>query len=135
VIRWVEQIGQEDRDGSRLPKIRRELADVLSAGPERPVRDRGSSGAFLSLPDRTRGSITGMMIPALAWIADEAAADIGAAPLGTTTLNVQDLITNRETLHIVGPSDEVGSFIAPLTSAVRRRDRLAGADARLGHAG
>jgi type IV secretion system protein VirD4 len=117
VLRWVEQIGLEDREATRLPKIRREIGDILSVVPNGRHED-ALLGAFFSLPDRTRGSVTGMMVPALAWIADEAAAEIGASPIGTTTLNIPDLITNRETLHIVGSDEQTGSFLAPLTSTV-----------------
>jgi type IV secretion system protein VirD4 len=115
VLHWIEQIGLEDKDGTRLALIRRQIGAILSAVPNGDS-EVGLLRAFMALPDRTRGSVTGMMTPCLAWVADETAASIGAAPLNTTTLDIPDFIMSRETLHIVGPS-QVGSFIAPLTSA------------------
>jgi type IV secretion system protein VirD4 len=115
VLRWVELIGLEDKTGDRLSRIRVEITDILAREPG-TESEIGLLRAFLSITDVTRGGVTNSMIPALAWVADETAASIGAAPVDTMTLSIPDLINRRETLHIVGPSQE-GSFIAPLTSA------------------
>jgi type IV secretion system protein VirD4 len=115
VLRWVELIGLDDKTGERLARIRNEITNILAREPGTDS-EIGLLRAFLSITDVTRSGIVNSMIPALAWVADETAASIGAAPVDTMTLSIPDLITRRETLHIVGPSQE-GAFIAPLTSA------------------
>jgi type IV secretion system protein VirD4 len=112
VVRWVAEIGQD----STVDSTRRELVSILVNVPDSEDLLR-TLGMFLALNDRTRSSITGMMAPALGWMADPMARSIGAAALDTITLDVPRFIRERETLHIIGP-DQAGGPLAPLTSAL-----------------
>lgn len=88
------------------------LSSVPGGGPERADQWR----AHLAEPDKTRGSVIATMRPALAWIADDMARDLGDADPETVTLNIPRFITEAETLHIVGREDKTG--LAPLIAAI-----------------
>lgn len=112
VSRWVRDIA----DATGKERTRREIIDILAADPTADQRV-GLLQEFLAYPEKTRGSVTAMVTPALAWVSDNVARAIGAAPIGAITLDIPKLILNQETLHILG-ADQSGGMMAPLTSAL-----------------
>jgi type IV secretion system protein VirD4 len=113
VLGWMARMGSD----STLELVRRELVSILNTLPQGEDLIGTLSAQLLSVNDRTRSSVTQAMAPALAWMADPVARDIGAASLSTITLDIPRMLRERETLHIVGP-DQSGGPMAPLTSAL-----------------
>lgn len=114
VMDWITLAGSTD--DTVLGKLRRELVGILSSVPN--SRDRiGVLNGFLAYPDKTRGSVAAMMTKQLAWMADDTAREIGAAPLDTITLDVPRLILQRETLHILA-TNKTGALMGSLTGAL-----------------
>jgi type IV secretion system protein VirD4 len=112
VARWVRDIGAD----STMERARRDIIKILAAMPGAEERI-GLLGQLLSTNDKTRSSITSTMVKALAWVSDDTARQIGAAPLTQVTLDVRRLILKQETLHIIGP-DSGGGMMRPLMSAL-----------------
>ena len=111
VMAWVRAIA---RDASaHLAEL--EIANALDLTPNADEKI-GLLNAFLSEPQNTKGSVISMITPALAWVSDDAARHIGAAPLDAVNFDARRLITGRETLHVIG-QNQAGGPMAPLTSA------------------
>jgi type IV secretion system protein VirD4 len=115
VTPWMNaDSGDKARPGQKLAaeQVTTVLASVDDGGPERADRWR----QHLAEPEKTRGSVIATMRPALAWLGDDTARQIGDAERGTTTFDVRTLVRCSETLHIVGKDG--GSTLAPLIAAI-----------------
>ncbi len=108
VVRW---------SGDHSDKARDEIVNALMAQPG-GGRDRAAViREFWNISDRTRGSITTTMAPALAWMSDDRARRLGdAAADDRNQLDLVELIESGETLHLIGHEDN--SALAPLIAAL-----------------
>jgi type IV secretion system protein VirD4 len=111
VVRWIRDIGE---DGTK-DRAKQELINILGADPGNGEKI-GLLLQLTAINSKTRSSITSTLTKALAWISDDTARRIGAAPLDRITLDVQWLILQQETLHIIG--QDGGGLMKPLTSAL-----------------
>jgi type IV secretory pathway TraG/TraD family ATPase VirD4 len=112
VIRWIRLAGQDKtRDAAN-----HELTEILDRDPDNAEKI-GLLQQFMSINEKTRSSMTSTLTKALAWVSDNTARRIGAAPLEEVNLDVRQLILADETLHIVGPST-TGGMMQALTSAL-----------------
>ena len=111
VMAWVRAIA---RDASaHVAEL--EIANALDLTPNADEKI-ALLNAFLSEPQNTKGSVISMITPALAWVSDDAARHIGAAPLDEVNFDARQLIIGRETLHVIG-QNQAGGPMTPLTSA------------------
>ncbi|MFA5712520.1 type IV secretory system conjugative DNA transfer family protein, partial [Mycolicibacterium sp.] len=119
VRRWSD--GEHPRRASEPPGIFEEVRDVIMA--------RGDAGAsskvdewrnYCKTNDRTRTSTSSTMAAAVAWVSDDRARAIGdPRPDDPNRLDIRKLVTQGETLHLVGDGDvDTGSRFAPLVGAL-----------------
>lgn len=114
IQRWITE--EPDGDGRTRAEI--EVVEaVMTAGPGGPLR-AAQARQFWGLADRTRKSIVLTMGPALEWLSNDLARELGDSPLGpdSTTLDIPRMIRERETLHILGHEDQTG--LGPLNACL-----------------
>lgn len=109
VLRWA---GDTDPGGVARTEVIDALNDGTAGGHTRAAEAR----AHWETNVRTMTSITNTMMPALSWLSDDRARDLGDADPETTTLDIVRLIQECETLHLLGHEDQSG--LAPLIAAV-----------------
>ena len=111
VMAWVRAIARDAT--AHLAEL--EIANALDLTPNADEKI-ALLNAFLSEPQNTKGSVISMITPALAWVSDDAARHIGAAPLDAVNFDARRLILGSETLHVIG-QNQAGGPMVPLTSA------------------
>lgn len=109
VMRWA---GDADKKGRSVI----EVVDALNRGGKGGATRAAEARAHWETNEKTLTSITNSMMPALSWLSDDRARDLGDAELETCTLDIERLILERETLHLLGHEDQSG--LAPLIAAV-----------------
>ena len=109
IVRWATA---EPGDAS-VTRIIEVLTDAGPGGPQRAWQVRQH---YTEAPN-TRKSTVSTLMPALAWLADDAARPLGDADRETVTLDVERLIRGRETLHLIAGT-KVVSGVAALIAAI-----------------
>ena len=108
VVRWLMA-----RAGS--PEAS-EVIDILRSVPDGGLARARSMTAHYALNPDTKTSIDNSAMRGLMWLNDPAARNLGDAAVGDDILDIERLLGQRETLHIIG--GERRTDLAPLITAV-----------------
>ena len=118
VVRWSGDVSPDAQ-----AEITSALLDGGIGGRDRVAAMRG----FWSTNDRTRTSITTTMSVPLAWMSDDRARLLGDADADDPALvDIADLISRGQTLHLIGHEDHttlsplIGALIAEIAHAARQ---------------
>ncbi len=110
VLKWAS--APED------PKSGQRVDDALASLPAsvETKAERDTARQFFQMNDRTQTSITTTMMPALQWLTDTRAAELGDADVaGGDLFDVREFIDHKGSLYMLGAKD---GTTAPLTAAL-----------------